>query len=76
MKIVYIADIGIEGGATKSLIELVSTMKNEHGVVPIVLTSGNGRLNQSLTELGIENYAVGQVHIFARCSECGVGRNQ
>lgn len=59
MKIVYIADIGIEGGATKSLIELVSTMKNEHGVVPIVLTSGNGRLNQSLTERGIENYAVG-----------------
>lgn len=59
MKVVYIADIGIEGGATKSLIELVSTMKSEHGVEPIVLTSGNDRLNQSLSALGIENHSVG-----------------
>ena len=59
MKVVYIADIGIEGGATKSLIELVSTMKNEHGVEPIVLTSGNDRLNESLSALGIENHSVG-----------------
>lgn len=59
MKVVYIADIGIEGGATKSLIELVNTMKSDCGVEPIVLTSGNDKLNQSLTELGIENHAVG-----------------
>lgn len=59
MKVVYIADIGIEGGATRSLIELVSTMKNECGVEPVVLTSGSGRLNQSLSALGIENHAVG-----------------
>lgn len=59
MKVVYIADIGIEGGATKSLIELVSSMKNEHGVEPIVLTSKNGKLNNTLTNMGIENYAVG-----------------
>lgn len=59
MRVVYIADIGIEGGATKSLIELVSTMKSEHGVEPIVLTSGNDRLNESLSALGIENHPVG-----------------
>lgn len=59
MKIVYIADIGIEGGATKSLIELVSAMKSEHRVEPIVLTSGNDRLNESLSALGIENHSVG-----------------
>jgi glycosyltransferase involved in cell wall biosynthesis len=59
MRVVYIADIGIEGGATKSLIELVSTMKSEHGVEPIVLTSGNDRLNESLSALGIENHSVG-----------------
>lgn len=59
MRVVYIADIGIEGGATKSLIELVSTMKNEHGVDPVVLTSGNDRLNDELTSLGIENHSVG-----------------
>ncbi len=59
MKVVYIADIGIEGGATKSLVELVDTMKKEHGVEPIVLTSGYNRLNELLNADGIENYAVG-----------------
>ena len=51
MKVVYIADIGIEGGATKSLIELVSTMKENHDVEPVVLTSRSSRLNQLLTNL-------------------------
>ena len=32
MKVVYIADIGIAGGATKSLVELVETMKNEYDI--------------------------------------------
>lgn len=59
MKVVYIADIGIEGGATKSLIELVSTMKSEHGIEPIVLTSSCDKLNELLSALGIENHAVG-----------------
>ena len=59
MKVVYIADIGIEGGATKSLIELVSTMKAKYDVEPIVLTSRNDKLNEALTLLGIDNYSVG-----------------
>ena len=59
MKVVYIADIGIEGGATKSLIELVSTMKENHDVEPVVLTSRSSRLNQLLTNAGIENHSVG-----------------
>ena len=59
MKVVYIADIGIEGGATKSLIELVSTMKKEYDVEPIVLTSGNNRLNEQLNARNIENYSFG-----------------
>lgn len=59
MKVVYIADIGIEGGATKSLVELVDTMKKENGVEPIVLTSGYNRLNELLNADGIENHAVG-----------------
>ncbi|ODA39138.1 glycosyltransferase family 4 protein [Desulfosporosinus sp. BG] len=59
MKVVYIADIGIEGGATKSLVELVSTMKTEYGIEPVVLTSGENRLNQLLNEQHIENHAVG-----------------
>ena len=59
MKVVYIADIGIEGGATKSLVELVDTMKKENGVEPVVLTSGYNRLNELLNADGIENHAVG-----------------
>ena len=59
MKVVYIADIGIEGGATKSLVELVDTMKKENGVEPIVLTSGYNRRNELLNADGIENHAVG-----------------
>ena len=59
MKVVYIADIGIEGGATKSLVELVDTMKKENGVEPIGLTSGYNRLNELLNADGIENHAVG-----------------
>ena len=59
MKVVYIADIGIAGGATKSLVELVCTMKKEYGIEPIVLTSGNNRLNHLLDTAGIENHSVG-----------------
>lgn len=59
MKVVYIADIGIEGGATKSLLELVGAMKSEYGIDTVVLTSGRNQLNQLLTKQNIENYAVG-----------------
>lgn len=59
MKVVYIADIGIEGGATKSLVELVNTMKEKYHVEPVVLTSGNTKINELLTSANIENYSVG-----------------
>lgn len=59
MKVVYIADIGIAGGATKSLVELVGTMKDQYQVEPIVLTSGCTQLNRQLDEKQIKNYALG-----------------
>ena len=59
MKVVYIADIGIAGGATKSLVELVETMKNEYDIEPIVLTSGNNLLNGQLNARNIKNYSFG-----------------
>lgn len=59
MKVVYIADIGIEGGATRSLFELVSTMKERYGVEPVVLTSKPSRFNELLEEKQIENHSVG-----------------
>lgn len=59
MKVVYIADIGIEGGATKSLVELVTTMKERYHVEPVVLTSRPTNLNELLTAASVENYSVG-----------------
>ena len=59
MKVVYIADIGIAGGATKSLVEMISTLKTEYNVEPVVLTSRNDELNDVLTRNGIENHSVG-----------------
>lgn len=59
MKVVYIADIGIAGGATKSLVELVDTMKRQYGIEPVVLTSGNNQLNEQLNEKQIENHSFG-----------------
>ena len=59
LKVVFIADVGLAGGATKSLIEVVTTLKNNHNIVPVVLTSQNSEMNAKLTELGIENHVTG-----------------
>lgn len=59
VKVVFIADVGLAGGATKSLYELVNTLKNGYNVEPIVLTSQHSNLNEDLSKSGIENYAVG-----------------
>lgn len=59
MKVVYIADIGIAGGATRSLVELVDTMRTQYGIEPVVLTSGNNQLNEQLNEKQIENHSFG-----------------
>ena len=59
MRVVYIADIGIAGGATKSLVELVDTMRTRFHVEPIVFTSGNNELNKQLNDKKIENYSLG-----------------
>lgn len=52
MRILYIADPGSVGGATQSLIDVVSTMKL-NGYDVIVCNSVNDRLNKKLDELGI-----------------------
>lgn len=59
LKVVFIADVGLAGGATKSLYELVNTLKNGYNVEPIVLTSQLSNLNEALSKSGIENHAVG-----------------
>jgi len=59
IKVVYIADMGIEGGATKSMIELVSNLKENFNIYPIVLTSKKCILNDLLNMYEIENFAIG-----------------
>lgn len=59
IRVVFIADVGLAGGATKSLYELVNTLKDGYNVEPIVLTSQLSKLNEDLSKAGIENHAVG-----------------
>jgi len=59
LRVVYIADIGVAGGATKSLLELVCTIRDEQEVIPIVFTARLTEFNKRLNELSIENYALG-----------------
>lgn len=69
MKVVYIADLEIEGGATKSLIELVKNMKDYYDIEPVVLTSYDCKLNRLFDMYGIENYAVGHGAYMHRAPE-------
>lgn len=58
MNILYITDPGIVGGATRSLVDVVSAMKSR-GVECLVCTSAQNELNEELTRLGIGNFASG-----------------
>ena len=59
MRVVYIIDSIVGGGAPKSLIEMVCELKRLYNVDPVVLTSQNNGFNKTLDKYGIENYAVG-----------------
>lgn len=58
MKILYITDPGIVGGATRSLVDVVSAMR-DCGIKCVVCTSSYNELNKELNELGVENFASG-----------------
>lgn len=58
MKCLYITDPGIVGGATRSLVDVVSAM-SDRGIECVVCTSSYNELNDKLNELGIENFASG-----------------
>lgn len=59
MKIVYIADVPTQGGATESLVQLMLEMRESYGVEPIACTAQESLLNERLRGLGIENYVTG-----------------
>lgn len=60
LRILYITDPGVVGGATRSLIDVVSAMMNRN-VECIVCTSANNELNLELNRLGITNFASGHM---------------
>ena len=59
MKVVYIANKNEKGGAFYSLMEMVLTLRDEHGVEPVILTQGENKLTEFCKKNGIETYAVG-----------------
>ena len=66
MKILFITDPGIVGGATRSLVDVVTSLKNI-GYTPIVCTSTYSALNVELEQYGIDSivsghYAAMEIH--------------
>lgn len=59
MKVLYIADISTGGGATKSMLELVLTLRDKYGIKVIICTQKKDKVNDYLDSMGIENHAVG-----------------
>ena len=58
IKVLYILDYGILGGATKAFVTLVRQMKRQ-SIIPIVVTSDYNELNKQLEEIGIKTISVG-----------------
>ncbi len=56
MKVLFIANDDDKFGAPKSLMEMVTTLKNHFDVTPIVLTSKPNQVNVYCNEHDIENY--------------------
>lgn len=57
MRVLYISGGDYKYGAPKALMELVLTLKEQHGVEPIVLTKKRNPINQWCDEHQIENYS-------------------
>lgn len=58
MKVLFITDPSTVGGATRSLVDVTSKLK-ENNVDCTVCTGISNDLNEELSSLGIENYALG-----------------
>lgn len=59
LKVLFISDVGETGGASLQLIELVTELKNNFPIIPVVLNSYRNEINSLLDKEGIENYSIG-----------------
>ncbi|MGI6229930.1 MAG: glycosyltransferase family 4 protein [Tractidigestivibacter sp.] len=58
-KVVFVADSPIEGGATSSLVEVMTALKKLYGTECIALTPKKSSLNDRLAKLGIHSVVTG-----------------
>lgn len=58
MKVIFITDPSTVGGATRSLVDVTSKLK-EKGIECVVCTGVLNKLNEELSSIGIENYVLG-----------------
>ena len=58
MKVLFITDPSTVGGATRSLVDVTSKLK-EKNIDCVVCTGVSNELNEELSSLGIENYVLG-----------------
>ncbi|MCM1495515.1 MAG: glycosyltransferase family 4 protein [Bacteroides sp.] len=56
MRVLYIASGDSKYGASKSMVEVMLSMKKQYDIEPVLLTRKANRLNQMCDKLGIENY--------------------
>lgn len=56
MKILYIFDEDDKYGAAKAGIEMINSLKEEHKIIPIVVTSNRNEINSFCDKNNIENY--------------------
>ena len=57
MKVLYFMNHADQGGAALALYDLLVEIRDNPEIVPVVITGKNNRLNQMLSELGVENYS-------------------
>ena len=56
MRVLYFMNHADQGGAALALYDLVSEIKNNPQITPVVITGKNNKLNKMLTDIGVENY--------------------
>ncbi len=60
MKVLYITDTYEIGGAFLAFLELVESIADNHSdIIPVILSSEDGKNNEFARKRGIENYSVG-----------------
>lgn len=71
--VLFIADIGEKGGASKQLLDLVCGLKRYNDVEIVVVNSKRNAINDILTKNGIKNYSI-NYYPFIIPSETGIAR--